>query len=233
MAEVMTWDVATASPDATLKAVAGSLAHNDVSALPVVDTHRHPIGIVSEADLLRRQAGLPDAEGRDQLRGTAAVDRHTMDARTAGDLMSAPVLTARPEWGIVETARFLHERGEKRLPVIDDTGTLVGIVSRSDLLRHDDAIHNEIVDEVLGRTLRMTPGGVTVTVQEGVVTLSGRVEARSTIPVIELLRLSVDGVVSVDQSLEYAVDDFTPNRVRPRVRRHRPPERHHPRSVTQ
>lgn len=216
VAEVMTRDVATASPDATLKAVAWSLAHNDVSALPVVDTHRHPIGIVSEADLLRRQAGLPDAEGRDQLRGTAAVvDRHTMDARTAGDLMSAPVLTARPEWGIVETARFLHERGVKRLPVIDDTGTLVGIVSRSDLLRpmlrHDDAIHNEVVDEVLGRTLRMTPGGVTVTVQEGVVTLSGRVEARSTIPVIELLCLSVDGVVGVDQSLEYAVDDLTPN----------------------
>ncbi|MEU6017365.1 CBS domain-containing protein [Streptomyces sp. NPDC047515] len=215
VAEVMTRNVATASPEATLKTVAWSLAYNDVSALPVVDTHRHPIGIVSEADLLRRQAGLPDAEGRDQLRGTAAVDRHTMDARTAGDLMSTPVLTARPEWGIVETARFLNERGVKRLPVIDDTGALVGIVSRSDLLRpmlrRDDAIRDEIVDEVLGHTLRMTPGGVTVTVQEGVVTLSGGVEERSTIPVIELLCLSVDGVVSVDQSLEYAVDDLAPH----------------------
>ncbi|MGW9130161.1 BON domain-containing protein [Streptomyces sp. NPDC055681] len=99
--------------------------------------------------------------------------------------------------------------------MIDDTGTLVGIVSRSDLLRpmlrHDDAIRDEIVDEVLGRTLRMTPGGVTVTVQEGIVTLSGRVEERSTIPIIEHLSLSVDGVVSVDQSLEYAVDDLSPD----------------------
>ncbi|SFX62227.1 CBS domain-containing protein [Streptomyces atratus] len=215
VAEVMTRDVATASPEASLKTVAWSLAYNDVSALPVVDTHHHPIGIVSEADLLRRQAGLPEAEGRDQLRGTAAVDHRTMDARTAADLMSAPVLTARPSWGIVETARFLNERGVKRLPVIDDTGTLVGIVSRSDLLRpmlrRDDAIHEEIVDEVLGRTLRLTPGGVTVTVQEGVVTLSGTVEERSTIPVIELLCLSVDGVVSVDQSLAYAVDDLQPD----------------------
>ncbi|WP_327277149.1 CBS domain-containing protein [Streptomyces sp. NBC_01224] len=208
VAEVMTRDVATASPEASLKTVAWSLAYNEVSALPVVDTHHHPIGIVSEAD-------LPEAEGRDQLRGTAAVNHRTMDARTAGDLMSTPVLTARPAWSIVETARFLNERGVKRLPVIDDTGTLVGIVSRSDLLRpmlrRDDAIHEEIVDEVLGRTLRMTPGGVTVTVQEGVVTLSGRVEERSTIPIIELLCLSVDGVVSVDHSLEYAVDDLPPD----------------------
>ncbi|WP_406382078.1 CBS domain-containing protein [Streptomyces sp. NBC_01618] len=214
VAEVMTRDVATASPEASLKTVAWSLAYNNVSALPVVDIRHRPIGIVSEADLLRRQAGLPDAAGRDQLREPTAVDRRAMDARTAGDLMSAPVLTARPEWGIVETARFLDERGVKRLPVIDDTGVLVGIVSRSDLLRpmlrRDDAIHDEIVDEVLGRTLRMTPGGVTVTVQEGVVSLSGGVERRSAIPVIELLCLSVDGVVSVDQSLAYAVDDLSP-----------------------
>ncbi|MFJ7199159.1 MULTISPECIES: CBS domain-containing protein [unclassified Streptomyces] len=214
VAEVMTRDVATASPEASLKTVAWSLAYNDVSALPVVDTRHHPIGIVSEADLLRRQAGLPEAEGRDRLRGREAADHRIMDARTAADLMSTPVLTARPSWGLVETARFLNERGVKRLPVIDDTGTLVGIVSRSDLLRpmlrRDDAIHEEIVDEVLGRTLRLTPGGVTVTVQEGVVTLSGTVEERSTIATLGLLCLSVDGVVSVDESLAYAVDDLRP-----------------------
>ncbi|MGW9130162.1 CBS domain-containing protein [Streptomyces sp. NPDC055681] len=90
VSEVMTRDVATASPEATLKSIAWSLDCNDVSALPVVDTRHHPIGIISEADLLRRQAGLPDTEGRDQMRETAAVDRHTMDARTAGDLMSTP-----------------------------------------------------------------------------------------------------------------------------------------------
>ncbi|WP_327365567.1 CBS domain-containing protein [Streptomyces sp. NBC_01217] len=215
VSEVMTRDVATASPEASLKTVAWSLDYNHVSALPVVDTRHHPIGVISEADLLRRQAGLPDTEGRDQMRRTPDMDRHTMEARTAGDLMSTPVLTARPDWGIVETARFLHERDVKRLPVVDDTGTLVGIVSRSDLLRpmlrRDDAIHDEIVDEVLGRTLRMTPSGVTATVREGVVALSGTVEERSSIPVIESLCLSVDGVVSVDQSLGYVVDDLSPD----------------------
>ncbi|MFJ1566469.1 CBS domain-containing protein [Streptomyces erythrochromogenes] len=214
VADVMTRSVATVGPEASLKAVARMLDDNGVSALPVVDTRHHPIGIVSEADLLRRQAGLPDTEGRDPLHETAPTVRASMDARTAGDLMSAPVLTARPAWGIVETARFLHERGVKRLPVVDETGTLVGIVSRTDLLRpmlrRDDAIRDEIVDDVLGRTLRMTPGGVSVTVRDGVVSLSGRVEDRSTIVVVERLCQSVDGVVSVDQSLGYAVDDLAP-----------------------
>ncbi|MFE9804000.1 CBS domain-containing protein [Streptomyces goshikiensis] len=59
----MTRNVATASPEASLKTVARMLKDNGVSALPVVDTRHHPIGIVSEADLLRRQAGLPDTEG--------------------------------------------------------------------------------------------------------------------------------------------------------------------------
>ncbi|MFJ3961129.1 CBS domain-containing protein [Streptomyces sp. NPDC090036] len=214
VADVMTRKVATTGPEASLKTVALNLDHNGVSALPVVDTRHHPIGIVSEADLLRRQAGLPDTEGRDPLHSTASMDRASMDARTAGDLMSTPVLTARPEWGIVETARFLHERGVKRVPVVDETGILVGIVSRTDLLRpllrRDEAIRDEIVDDVLGRTLRMTPGGVAVTVRDGIVSLSGRVEDRSTIPVVERLCQSVDGVVSVDQALGYAIDDLSP-----------------------
>ncbi|MFE9255217.1 CBS domain-containing protein [Streptomyces sp. NPDC006879] len=212
VADVMTRDVATVPPEASLKAVAWGLDHNGVSALPVVDARRHPIGIVSEADLLRRQASLPDTEGRDLLHTATPLDEAAMDARTAGDLMSGPVLTARPEWSIVETARFQHERGVKRLPVVDETGALVGIVSRSDLLRpmlrRDDAIRDEIVDDVLGRTLRINPSGVTVTVHEGVVSLSGQVEERSTIGLVERLCQSVDGVVSVDQALEFAVDDL-------------------------
>ncbi|MFG3283366.1 CBS domain-containing protein [Streptomyces sp. NPDC048111] len=214
IADVMTRDVITVGPDTSLKAVAHSLDRGGVSALPVVDTQNHPVGIVSEADLLRREAALPDAEGRDLMRGGAVAPPHSTESRTAGDLMSAPILTARRQWGIVETARFLHERGVKRLPVVDDTNTLVGIVSRCDLLRpmlrRDDAIRDEIVTDVLGRTLRMTPGGVRVTVREGVVSLTGQVEARSAIPVVERLCQAVDGVVSVDQSLEYALDDLAP-----------------------
>ncbi|WP_308433290.1 CBS domain-containing protein [Streptomyces avidinii] len=61
----MTRNVATAGPEASLKTVARMLDDDGVSALPVVDTRHHPIGVVSEADLLRRQAGLPDTEGRD------------------------------------------------------------------------------------------------------------------------------------------------------------------------
>lgn len=212
LAEVMTRNVITIGPDASLKEVARTLHDNDVSALPVVDTRHRPIGVISEADLLRRQAGLPDPQGRPGLRGPDGEGGHACEARTAGDLMSAPVLTARPGWSLVESARYMHDRGVKRLPVIDEVGTVVGIVSRSDLLlpllRGDGAIRDEIVHEVLGQTLRMAPSGITVAVTDGVVRLSGRVEERSSIPLVERLCCSVDGVLSVEQSLDYAFDDL-------------------------
>lgn len=209
VADVMTRNVATASPEASLKTVARSLDDNGVSALPVVDTRRHPIGIIS------RSRPAPQASRAARYRRARAPAHHGADGpclhgspdRRRSDVH--PVLTARPEWGIVETARFLHERGVKRLPVVDGTGTLVGIVSRTDLLR-PMLRRDEIVDDVLGRTLRMTPGGVAVTVSEGVVSLSGQVEERSAIPVAERLWQSVDGVFSMDQALGYAVDDLSP-----------------------
>ncbi|MEV0489748.1 BON domain-containing protein [Streptomyces atratus] len=66
----------------------------------------------------------------------------------------------------------------------------------------------EIVHDVLGRTLRMAASGVTVTVTDGVVGLDDRAEERSSSPVIERLCRSVDGVVSVEQHLEYTDDDL-------------------------
>jgi CBS-domain-containing membrane protein len=125
--------------------------------------------------------------------------------------MTTPVVTARPEWAVVEAARAMDRRKLKRLPVVDETGRLVGIVSRCDLLelflRHDTAIRDEITEEVLGQTLWLAPEAVSVSVRDGVVTLSGTVEKRSLIPIIERLCRSVDGVVSVHQTLEYTLDD--------------------------
>ncbi|MGR3939036.1 BON domain-containing protein, partial [Streptomyces sp. BRA346] len=94
---------------------------------------------------------------------------------------------------------------------VDETDTLLGIVSRGDLLRvflrHDDAIHDEICREVLSRTLRLAPSAVTVEVREGEVTLSGSVETRSMIPIIVRLCRGVDGVVSVSERVSFRTDD--------------------------
>jgi hypothetical protein len=85
--------------------------------------------------------------------------------------MTAPAVTARPGWSIPETARAMKGEFVKRLPVMDELGTLIGIVSRSDLLkiflRKDDAIRDEIVHEVFGETLWLAPHDVAVDVRDG------------------------------------------------------------------
>lgn len=105
--------------------------------------------------------------------------------------MSAPAVCARPEWTVVEAARLMAVQNVKRLPVVDETDRLQGIVSRSDLLRiflrRDDAIREEINRDVLQGTLGLVPSEVTVEVREGQVTLSGSVEFKSLVPIIERL----------------------------------------------
>jgi len=177
--------------------------------------------MVSEADLIRKEASMPDPEGRSGGLWMRSYDQARAAAETAGGLMTSPVITARPEWSIVEAARVMDRRKVKRLPVVDEVGRLVGIVSRCDLLRlflrHDGAIREEITHDVLGQTLWLAPDAVRVAVQDGVVTLTGKVEQKSLIPIVERLCRSVDGVVSVHQTLGYTFDDTNLDLEQPRV----------------
>ncbi|MET9922988.1 CBS domain-containing protein [Streptomyces sp. NPDC059605] len=218
--EVMTHDVVTAAPSASFKEIARLFAGNDVSAVPVVDEDRRLLGVVSEADLLRATAGLPDLEGRWAGVQLLSQEHGLPDAETAAELMTSPAVTAQPGWNLVETARTMHHRGVKRLPVADETGRLVGIVSRSDLLRpflrSDSAIRAEIEHDVLAGTLGLAPDTLHVAVADGVVTLTGRVDERADIPVIVRLCRSVDGVVALHESLDHAYDNLAPDVEPPR-----------------
>ncbi|MCX5208249.1 CBS domain-containing protein [Kitasatospora sp. NBC_00240] len=209
--DVMTQEVVTAGPDTSFKEIAGLFHRNDITAIPVVDDQRRPIGMVSEADLIRKEAVLPDPEGRAPGRWLDAHDRARAEAETAGGLMTSPAVTARAGWSIPEAARAMDRRKVKRLPVVDEAGRLVGIVSRRDLLqvflRHDAAIREEIRHDVLGQTLWLAPADVEVRVQDGIVTLTGRLPRRSLIPIAEQLCRAVDGVVAVHQTLDWTEDD--------------------------
>jgi CBS domain-containing protein len=208
---VMTPEVVTALPHTTFKEIVELFHRNDITSVPVVDAENRPLGLVSEADLLDKEAGLPDAQGHEPRAWLHPGEHRRAEAETAAGLMSKPAITARPEWTIVEAARAMGRRKLKRLPVVDESGRLVGIVSRCDLLelflRPDADIRAEITDDVLARTLLLRPNSVGVSVQEGVVTLNGTVEQKSLIPIVERLCRSVDGVVSVHQTLEYTFDD--------------------------
>lgn len=207
----MTRDVIHVPPGMPFKEIVRTLAENDVTAVPVMDASGRPMGVVSEADLLRKSA---DQAGQANLMPTPpleAWERAKAEGARAEELMSAPPVCARRDWTVVEAARLMEVQNVKRLPVVDETDKLVGIVSRRDLLRvflrHDAAIREEINQDVLHRTLGIAPSGVTVKVREGQVTLDGSVEVKSLIPVIERLCRTVDGVVSVSEHLAYETDD--------------------------
>ncbi|MCX5309123.1 MULTISPECIES: CBS domain-containing protein [Streptomyces] len=194
VADLMTPTAVSVQRGTLFKEIARLLKEFDISAVPVVDEDDRPVGVVSEADLLRK---------RSSGSGT----------NTAADLMTSPAITAQTEWSVVRAARVMRGRQVKRLPVVDEAGRLIGILSRSDLLqlflRRDQAIQEEILEDVVTHTLGLSPSSLTVEVTDGLVTLSGTVSRRSLVPIVLRLCQSVDGVVDVVNRLDYTQDDVS------------------------
>ncbi|MEU1473907.1 CBS domain-containing protein [Streptomyces sp. NPDC001668] len=203
--DLMTTAVVSVRRDMGFKDIVQNLTEHDITAVPVVDDQGRPIGVVSEADLLRRQENQADPGGHLSATHLLPAESAKAHALTAGELMTSPAVTARPEWSVVEAARAMARHRVKRLPVVDDLGRLVGIVSRDDLLhvflRRDIAIQEEITTDVLTRSLGLRPGEVTVRVADGRVTLDGTLPKESLIPIAVRLAESVDGVVDVTHHL--------------------------------
>lgn len=113
----------------------------------------------------------------------------------------------------MDAAKLLNRSGIKRLPVIDESGGLVGIVSRKGLLsvflRKNEDIDEEIAHEVfeLNLGIAVDPATITVEVRDGVVTLRGELARRSMVPIAKSLVRRVDGVVDVDTQLTFTHDD--------------------------
>ncbi|MFI7090371.1 CBS domain-containing protein [Streptomyces lydicus] len=207
--ELMTRKVVSVQLDTPFKDIAQILADHAVSAVPVLDSLGRPAGVVSEADLLRKAADRSDLSGRTPLPHLEAWERARAEGRTAGELMSAPAVCAHPEWTVTEAARLMEVQHVKRLPVVDETDTLLGIVSRADLLRvflrQDKAIQEEISREVIGRTVRLGASAVTADVVQGQVTLHGSVDNPLLIPVLLRMCAGVDGVVAVSEDVKPAM----------------------------
>lgn len=211
VSDLMTTSVVRVRKDTGFKEIAKLLAEYDITAVPVVDDDDRPVGVVSEADLLRKEACQLDPAGLLPVLHPRPVDRAKQEATTAEGLMNSPSITARPQWTVVEAAQVMERYRIKRLPVVDEGDRLVGLISRADLLRvflrSDRAIREEISREVLVRTLGITPDTVTVHVVDGRVALSGTVERKSLIPVAVRLCQGVDGVVDVTEQLSHRTDD--------------------------
>jgi len=204
VSDVMTRTVVALAGDAPFKDIVKAIRRWMVSALPVLDEDRRVIGVVSAADLLPKEEfrdGTPDR----YTRLTRATDLAKAGARTAGELMTAPALTVRTDATLAQAARTMARYGIKRLPVVDDSGTLQGIVSRSDLLqvflREDADIAQEVRREIVAPLFPDPPEPIGVRVRDGVVRITGRVRDTALVPVAIRLTRAVEGVVDVDCAL--------------------------------
>ncbi|MFF9896351.1 CBS domain-containing protein [Streptomyces longispororuber] len=194
----MTKDVVQTSPTTPLQYVVRLLDRHRLSGLPVVDEDDKVLGVASRTDLVRTRTGR---SGR--------LDRSPADAVTVtvGDVMSSPAVTVHPEQTVPAAARLMERRGVERLPVVDEEDRLIGIATRSDLLRvflrTDDDIRRQVTEEILVGALGLPPDAVRLSVRDGVVTLDGHVDLGGQAAEAVHRTWRLDGVVGVVNGLTY------------------------------
>lgn len=191
----MTTDVVAVAPTTSIRDAARMMFRYRVSGLPVVDPDGHVLGIITEGDFLAME--LRRADG-----GEAA--------EFVSEVMSHSVLAISPDLEVMEAARFMHSHDVKRLVVTEDA-RMTGILSRFDIVagftRPDDLIEDEIREDLIRRVLFVDPETVDVNVANGIVTLFGKIGTRTEVRLMEELTRRLDGVVDVENKLEWRIDD--------------------------
>ena len=207
--DIMTTRVVSVTKDASFRTMAAALRKYRVSAFPVLDDGGKVIGVVSEADMLAKEALESEPQGMPGMIAGLLRRKEHEKARgtTAGDLMTSPPVTVTPDDTLERAARLMYTRKVKRLPVLDESGHLVGIIGRSDLLavfdRPDGETRQEILDQVLRSDLRTDPAAFTIVVKDGIVTLEGEAETSEFgHDIVQRVR-HVPGVVAVRDRLSY------------------------------
>lgn len=216
--DLMTTDPITTTSGTLLKDAARLMVQTKVSGLPVVDDGRL-VGIVTEGDFLRQEANRDQPYRFSLLDALFGDDPTPPAAETVGEVMSEQVLTVSPDASLSEAARIMANRRVKRLPVLDDDGTLIGVISRADVVnaftKPDEVIEDEIREDIIRRLLFLDPEQVKVKVAEGVVTLSGELENRTEAHLLEELTRRIAGVIRVVSNLTYQVDDHRMDKIYP------------------
>ena len=209
--EVMTTEVLAVAVDTPVIELAALMAATGLRTVPVLGATGRVAGLVAAADL-PPQAAPPGHRAVRRVLGRARHPRPPGGGAVAArDVMRVPVVTTSPEAPLAEAARSMSRNQLSELPVADSCGHLVGVVSWADLghvfLRPDCDLVHEIIRDVFVRYLGTDPSLVRVGVQDGQVTLSGSVAAKSMIPLAVAMCRAVDGVVDVVSYLAYATDD--------------------------
>jgi len=207
VSDVMTVEVVTVTPDTTLKSAAALMLERGISGLPVV-AEDEVLGVLSETDILFKEHTRPDRRGLVDWVMHYGEDppEAKLDARLVGEAMTVPAVTVPPGRSVADAATMMLDLGLNRLPVVDG-GQLVGIVTRSDLVRAftrtDEEIEREIREDVLLHTLWSEPGAISVEVDAGDVVIEGRVDNEHLAELICAHAIRVPGVVSLESKLTW------------------------------
>jgi CBS domain-containing protein len=208
VSDVMSRTVVVVPGKTTFTRLARVMHAQRAQAIPVVDDDGIVVGVVSEADLMLKMD--PDARSWRLWQGAhAKVDRRKALARTAEELMTSPAVAIDADATLADAAHLMHEHGVKQLPVLDEEGRAVGMVSRVDVLTaflRGDAV---VADDVEAVVEAVVPeGSVRVSVTDGIVHLHGLVQQRSTARHLADEVRQAEGVVDVDAAdLDWEIDD--------------------------
>lgn len=187
--QVMTHNLITVTPETSIADAANTMLTHHISGLPVVDASGDLVGIVSEGDFLRRSEIGTQRKRPRWLQfftspGRVANDFVTESGRKVEDVMTRDPITVQEETRLEDLVALMERRGIKRLPVMRN-GKLVGIVTRSNLLRAVAGLAKEVPDptadddHIRARLQRILdaadwrPIGLQLSVRNGVVHLHG------------------------------------------------------------
>ena len=215
--QIMTRPVITIAPETTIVDAANTMLQKHVSGLPVVDAAGKLVGIVSEGDFIRRsEIGTQRKRGR-WLRfilgpGKSASDFVHEHGRRVDEVMTRNPLTINEDTALAEIVELMERNNVKRLPVIRGD-SLVGIVSRANLLQAVASLARSVPDptadddhirsRIIGAMERneWCPFGLSVTVRDGIVHLSGVITEERTRQAAIVAAENVEGVKKVHDHL--------------------------------
>ncbi|HVX77581.1 MAG TPA: CBS domain-containing protein [Bradyrhizobium sp.] len=216
--DVMVSPVITVGENEAVRDAARLLIENRISAVPVVDDAGKLVGIVSEADLMRRpEAGTerPSSWWLSLLMGERTIATEYVKSRAVKvkDVMTREVKTASPETQLHEIADLLEENHIKRVPILSESGDLVGIISRANIIQAvasarpeaetslpDAQIRAKLLDE-LKRHPWSRVHKLNVTVTNGTVDLWGFVQSEVERRAITIAAEAIPGVIAISDHL--------------------------------
>jgi CBS domain-containing protein len=143
VADVMSREPIVVRSETSLNEAIQILAERRISGLPVVDDAGKLVGIISETDLMWQETGVtPPAyimflDSVIYLKNPATYERdlHKALGQTVGEVMSKDPITISPEKTLTQAARVMHDKSVHRLPVLDESGQVIGILTRGDIVR--------------------------------------------------------------------------------------------------